>query len=405
MLLIVFATTLFVAVLLSHRANRTILSTAVLFLLAGFVLGDGMGGVISFDTDDGTVSLISELALFAVLFTDGMKAGWRDLRAAWRLPGRALLLGLPLTLAITAAFAHYLVGLGWAESLLIGAVLAPTDPVFASALVGNDRVPGRLRHLLNVESGINDGLALPFVIVFLALSKGSGEVDFAELALELALGLAVGVVIPWVALAIENTDFFGASHAYEPLSGLAVGLLVYAVANGTHANLFLAAFAAGITFATVGARQRERFEEFGELISELLKLAALLVFGALITPTFLGEISVAGWVFALLAIFLARPLALGVSFLGTRLTAREQAAAMWFGPKGFASVVYGLLVLDAAIASSDLIFHLVAVTVVLSILLHSSTDVVVARGFDDADETPNWQGDLPEELDEAPSGS
>lgn len=118
-------------------------------------------------------------------------------------------------------------------------------------------------------------------------------------------------------------------------------------------------------------------------MSELLKLAAILVFGALITPTFLfGEIAWTGWVFAVLAIVVARPLALLVSFLGTRLPAKEQLAAMWFGPKGFASVVYGLLVLESGVDRSDELFHLVALVIVLSILAHSSTDVIVARQFD-----------------------
>lgn len=101
-----------------------------------------------------------------------MRVGFKDLRSAWRLPGRALLFGLPLTLALTAVFAHYIVGLPWLESLLLGAILAPTDPVFAAAIVGREEVPGRLRHLLNVESGVNDGLALPFVLVLLALTGG-----------------------------------------------------------------------------------------------------------------------------------------------------------------------------------------------------------------------------------------
>jgi NhaP-type Na+/H+ or K+/H+ antiporter len=214
----------------------------------------------------------------------------------------------------------------------------------------------------------------------------------AALAVEVSLGIAVGVIVPLAAILLERSRFFAASPAYEPLNGVAIGLLVLAIAQSTHANLFLAAFAAGITVATFGPRQRAAFEHFGELVAELLKLAALLVFGALISLEFLGEISWTGWVFALLAIFVARPVALSVSFLRSGLDMREQAAAMWFGPKGFASVVYGLLVLESGIAEADLIFHLVALTIVISIVLHSSTDVVVARAFDDEADTPKWHG-------------
>ena len=392
MLLLAFAATLLAAVLISALAKRTILSTAVVFLVVGFALGPDTLGVLEVRADSEIVVVLSELALFAVLFTDGMRVGWADLRSAWRLPGRALGWGLPLTLLVTALGAHYLVGLPWAESLLVGAVLAPTDPVFASALVGNDKVPARLRHLLNVESGVNDGLALPFVIVFLAVAAGSEDLRLAALAVEVSLGIAVGVIVPLAAILLERSRFFAASPAYEPLNGVAIGLLVLAIAQSTHANLFLAAFAAGITVATFGPRQRAAFEHFGELVAELLKLAALLVFGALISLEFLGEISWTGWVFALLAIFVARPVALSVSFLRSGLDMREQAAAMWFGPKGFASVVYGLLVLESGIAEADLIFHLVALTIVISIVLHSSTDVVVARAFDDEADTPKWHG-------------
>jgi sodium/hydrogen antiporter len=393
-LLLTFAAVLLVAVLISALAKRTILSTAVLFLIAGFALGPDTLGVLDVEPDSEIVSVLSELALFTVLFTDGMRVGWADLRSAWRLPGRALGWGLPLTLLVTALGAHYVAGLPWAESLLIGAVLAPTDPVFAAALVGNDKVPARLRHLLNVESGVNDGLALPFVIVFLAVAAGSDDLHLGDLALEVVLGIAIGILVPLGAIALERSRFFAASPAYEPLNGVAIGLLVLGLGQVTHANLFLAAFAAGITVATFGPRQRAAFEHFGENIAELFKLAALLVFGALISVEFLAEISWTGWVFALLAIFVARPIALWISFLRSGLDLREQAAAMWFGPKGFASVVYGLIVLESGIIEANEIFHLVALTIVISIVLHSSTDVVVARAFDDERDTPTWHGIL-----------
>src|SRR5665648_891766 len=146
LLLLCFAALLLVAVLISERANRTVLSTAVLFLLGGFVLGKGMLGVIDIRTGDPLVAGLAELALFSVLFTDGMRVGVADLRSAWRLPGRALLLGLPLTLVITAAAAHYVAGLPWLHSFLMGAILAPTDPVFAAAIVGREAQQEELGH-------------------------------------------------------------------------------------------------------------------------------------------------------------------------------------------------------------------------------------------------------------------
>ena len=380
-LLLSFAVLLLIGVLISERAHRTVLSTAVLFLVGGFLLGPGALGVITITSSDPIVRGLAELALFSVLFTDGMRLGFRDLHAAWRLPGRALLLGLPLTLALTAVFAHYIAGLPWLESFLLGAILAPTDPVFAAAIVGREEVPGRLRHLLNVESGVNDGLALPIVLILLA-AAGGGNTQGEELLFEIVLGIAVGIIVPVIVLGLERLPFLQAIRSLQPLLAVSIGLLVLTICQATHANLFLGAFAAGITVATFGTELRHEFEQFGELVTELLKLAAIMVFGALITPTFLfGEISFAGWVFAILALLIARPLALLVSFIGAKLSFGEQVTAMWFGPKGFASVVYGLIILESGIALADQIYHMVALVIVLSILSHSSTDVVIARRF------------------------
>lgn len=376
-----FAVLLLLGVLISERASRTVLSTAVLFLLGGFVLGRGVLDVIPMEPGDPAVGILAQLALFSVLFTDGMKVGLSDLRRAWRLPGRALLFGLPLTLLITALLAHYLLGLPWPQAFLLAAVLAPTDPVFAAAIVGRTEVPGRLRHLLNVESGLNDGLALPIVLVLLAVTGGTNS-GIGVLAEEIGLGIVVGIAIPLIVIGLERLPFLKATKGLQPLLTVSIGLLVLAICLVTGANLFLAAFAAGITVATAGPGFRKEFEQFGELVSELLKLAAILVFGALITPTFLfHEITWSGWAFAVLAIVAARPLALFISFLGTRLPAKEQLAAMWFGPKGFASVVYGLLVLQSGISHANELFHLIALVIVLSILAHSSTDVLVAKQF------------------------
>ena len=218
--------------------------------------------------------------------------------------------------------------------------------------------------------------------MLLALGGGT-DVGIGVLAEEIALGLLIGVLVPLIIIWLERLPFLMATKGLQPLVAVSIGLLLLAICLVTGANLFLASFSAGITVATPGPGFREEFEQFGELVSELLKLAAILVFGALITPTFLfGEIAWAGWVFAVLAIVAARPVALLVSFLGTRLPIKEQLAAMWFGPKGFASVVYGLLVLESGMKGADELFHLVALVIVLSIFAHSSTDVLVARQFD-----------------------
>jgi NhaP-type Na+/H+ or K+/H+ antiporter len=377
---LVYALILVVAVLVSRLAQRTVLSTAVLFLAAGFAVGDGALGLVVLQAQDHIVGTIVEIALFTVLFTDGMQAGLRDVARAWRLPGRALLLGLPLTLLAIALAGRWIVGLPWLDALLVGAALSATDPVLAAAIIGRPEVPGRLRHLLNVESGLNDGLALPVVLVLLAI-LGRDEARPLGLLAEALFGVGLGIAVPWAVVRLEQTRLLGAAPRYEPLLAFAVGLVLFAGGSLAHANLFLAAFAGGATLATLSSALREAFHEFGETLSELLKLAALLVFGALMSPAFLAETPLSQYVFAGVVLLAARPLALAVALLGSRLDWREWVAAAWFGPKGFASVVYALLILNAGIERAETMFHLIALVIVLSILAHSSTDVLVARWF------------------------
>jgi len=338
-------------------------------------------GLVSVGPGDQLVGVLARLALFSVLFTDGMQAGLGELRRSWPLSARALPAGLPLALAFTALLARWVAGLPWAEALLLGAVLSPTDPVLAAAIVGRQQIPDRLRRLLNVESGLNDGLALPLVIVLLAVA-GEGGVSPAALAAEVLGGLAIGVVLPLAALRLAPRRLHASAPAYEPLGAVGLALAVYALASLTHANLYLAAFTAGAALATAGPPAEEAFRRFGDPLTELLKLGALLVFGALISPRFLGEIGPGGYVFALAVLVVVRPVALGLALAGTDLPRHERVVAAWFGPKGFASVVYGLLVLDASLPRADELFHLVALVVAASVLAHSSTDVLVARSFE-----------------------
>ena len=378
--LLIFAAVLLAAVLLSEYASRTVVSTSVLFLGAGYVAGPDVLGLMEVDAEGPLLEHLAEIALFSVLFTDGMQAGIRDLRRAWRLPGRALLLGLPLTFLFITLLGRGLAGLPWTQAMLVGAALSPTDPVFASAIVGREEVPRRLRRLLNVESGLNDGLALPVVLVMLGLA-GAEQVELATLAGEVALGIGVGVGVPLVALGLERLQPLKAVHVYEPIFAFAIGLLIFALCAVTHANEFLAAFFGGVTIASVSEEARNEFHAFGELLVELFKLGALLYFGALISLSFFSNFGLGDYFFAALVILIARPLAIGLSMLGGRIDWREWLAAAWFGPKGFASVVYAILILKSGVSGAEGLFQLMAVAIAVSIVAHSSTDVPLARWF------------------------
>ncbi|MCP3757228.1 sodium:proton antiporter [Streptomyces sp. TBY4] len=383
-LVAVFGVALLIVVLLSGLAARTVLSTSLLFLLGGALVSDGFLGLIHITADSGIVAVTADLALFSVLFTDGMHVTFTKLRQNWKNPARALGLGMPLAMVGMAVITHYLVGLDWTTSFLVGAVLAPTDPVFASAIVGRKEVPAKLRQLLNVESGINDGLALPVVLILIAAAgptSGMADASVATIALELGLGLVFGVALPLAVAALVRLRLLGAEPKLQPLLPLATGIILYAACHLTHANPYLAAFSAGAVLAAVSPEAKVVFAPLGEALAELAKFAALLVFGALLTPQLFGGLSVGGYVAVVLAIVLIRPASLLLSLMGSRIERREKLVAAWFGPKGFASVVYGLLVLQAGIPQGEAAYILIAVCIAFSIIAHSSTDVPIARLF------------------------
>ncbi|KZS82019.1 peptidase [Mycobacterium persicum] len=395
-LILAFGVVLLISVSLSGVAARTVLSSALMFLVAGAVLGPGILAWNKIGPNDPLVATLADVALFTVLFTDGQRANLQELRENWSLSGRALGMGMPLTMIGIAVPAHFLAGLNWPTAFLVGAILSPTDPVFAAAIVGRSDIPQRLRRLLNVESGLNDGLALPFVMIFLATAQGAGS-ELVKVGEELVLGLALGVGVAAGAALAWRAKVLTAEPHLQPLGPLAIAVVVYTGCHLTHANPYLAAFAAGSTLATLDHVAAAEFQRFGDLLSEVTKFAALIVFGALLTPEWLSGLSWRAWVFAVIVIATIRPAAMLLSLMRTRLTRQERLTAAWFGPKGFASVVYGLLALQAGIADRELVFDVVAVTIALSIALHSSTDAPIATMLrvEPPDELPGCRQQAP----------
>ncbi|MGN6717953.1 MAG: cation:proton antiporter domain-containing protein, partial [Candidatus Binatia bacterium] len=245
LLVLAFGLLLLVAVLLSDLAARSILSTSVLFLVAGFILGDVVAGLLHFQAGH-PVELFLELALFVVLYSDGMRIGFRELSAGWKLSARALILGMPLTFLFMSVLIKFFMGLSWEYCLLAAAALSPTDPVLVSAIVGRREIPQELRHLLNVESGFNDGLALPVVLYLLAQLSSMASAP-SEILLPLGGGVVLGATIPWAAIQLERLRVFSVHAEYRSLYAIAVALIVLGASALLGANIFLAGFSAGIS--------------------------------------------------------------------------------------------------------------------------------------------------------------
>lgn len=377
---LIFALALFAAVMFSKIAKRSVLSSSVLFLVIGFI-GGGVSNLIPITAHDSLVKEMVNLALVSVLFTDGMQLGIKDLAKSWRLPTRALFIGMPVTFAILSLAAHFITGLDWLNSMLVGAILSPTDPVFSAAVVSHPEIPLRVRRMLSIESGLNDGLALPLVLILLSIISSSNDASLLELLKEVVFGIVLGIVVPIIAVQFTRFKRLGAVDVYQPLESFAVGIIVYALADIFAVNEYLAMFAAAVTIATIDTDARDSFHGFGETVTEILKLAAVMIFGALFAPRFFIDLGWAGYLFAIVALVLARPVGIVVATLGANLQHKELVTAAWFGPKGFSSVVYGLIVLESGIEYAKNVFELVGIVILLSIILHSSTDIFAINWF------------------------
>ena len=352
----------------------------MLFLVAGFMAGSRTIGIAHVGADSSLLHWSTEIGLYSVLFVDGMHAPRADLREGWRGPLRLLAIAMPLTVVLALVAARLILGMGWLEAALLAAVLAPTDPLLAEAIIGRESVPWRVRHTLNVESGLNDGLALPLVLILLTV-LGSDHGGVAPVTIHLVEGVAIGIAVPFAMVRLERFDLLGASERYRTLGIVAIALLVYASGAALDANLFLAAFVAGITVATMAPNAPVLFDPIGRTATELMKLGAAFLVGALISGLDLLPAHWAPYVFAVVLFLVVRPVAVMASLVRSTWPGQERMAIAWFGPKGFASILYSLLVLRSGIATGSEVFQVAAIAIAVSIVVHSSTDVVIARRF------------------------
>jgi NhaP-type Na+/H+ or K+/H+ antiporter len=378
--LLVLGGLLVLGALVSGVARRSFLALTPLFVIAGFVLGDGALGVLDYDPRSAFVQATTTVALIVILFRDGLEVDAEMLQREWHLPLRKLVLAMPVTTVIVALGARALTDLTWTECFLLGALLAPTDPVLSSAVVTNLRVPPSIRHSLNLESGMNDGLALPAVLAFsAALSSEGGHFVWWRFVLEdVTLGLAFGLVLGWGASLLmprgRGTEG-GIPDHQKSLYALGVAFATYGVAIAPpHGNGFIAVYVAAIVLGTRRADIRECFAHLSEDIVEIVKLGVFVVFGALLT---FGGLFQDGWAavgVVAVTLLVARPIAIAIALAGTGTDRASRAFMAWFGPKGVATIAFSLLVLGRDVTAGPRIYHLAALAVFCSILAHGLTD-------------------------------
>jgi NhaP-type Na+/H+ or K+/H+ antiporter len=369
------------AAALSGLMRGTVLSISVLSVAAGLILAEA--GAIHIEGSDQAVVNLFLLALIVTLFSDGLFVERELLILHWGPVVRALLIAMPITLVLLALASKLLFSeLSWAEAFLLGSVLSATDPVVTSAVVTSQRVPPVVRHALNLESGLNDGLALPFVLFFIILATPGGDAgtEAAKLVGEAAFGAVLGVLVGLGAGRLtRHLPGGGIVRRYEGIYALGVGLLTYGLAEVTVGNGLIAAFVCGISLAVAKRDIADDFVLFSENVSSILQVLTFFAFGGLIVATGYHENIPLLVVFIAFALAIARPVAITVSFFRVGLPARYRGFIAWFGPKGVAGILFAELVLNSDVSDANLIFETAAFVILVSIVVHGLTDTLGAR--------------------------
>ncbi len=371
-------------VLASRRLTHRSVTAPIVLSLAGWVLTAGSNPVLTVDVDASSVRSVVEITLALVLFADASTVGFGWFRTRWRWPAQLLLIGLPLTIA--AGFltgAAMLPGLGLAAIGVVAAALAPTDAALGASVLEDDRIPDRIRQTINVESGLNDGLATPVVLLLIGLAGGeAGHVHFlVELVVAAAVGLAVGGGGGW---ALHFADRHRWSiRDEEPIAALSLALIAYLVSVELHGNGFIAAFVAGLAFgARLAQRESRQVLELTRQVGLLLGFAVWFLFGAVLLPVALHALSWQVALYAVLSLTVVRMLPVAIASKGTGADAASIALVGWLGPRGLASIVFAIIAIEQLPAdTAQPIARVVAFTIGLSVLAHGVTARAAAGWF------------------------
>ena len=371
----------------SRKLSGTILTGPMLFAGLGFVIGPQVLGWVDIDISNRVIHTIAEVTLVLVLFTDAASTDFKLFRRSRNLPLRMLLIGMPLAVALGTLAALGLFP-GWSlwEAALLAAILTPTDAALGQAVTENETIPENIRSAIGSESGLNDGLALPLVVLFAALASGgpgNGAPYWLEfVGSQILLGPLAGIAIGYaggrlVGLADEHGWM---SDWAEGIAAMAIALGAFMLAEAVHGNGFLAAFAGGLAFGSGLGRKCRFLYEFQQTEAHMLVLITFTLVGAMLLPAAMQHFTWNCLLFSIFALTIMRMLPIAISVSGLKLGLHTTAFIGWFGPRGLASVLFLLIVMQSTdlVRESELLAA-VALTVTLSIILHGVSAAPWAR--------------------------
>jgi NhaP-type Na+/H+ or K+/H+ antiporter len=375
---LVLSAAVFAIVAISGRLSRLSVTEPLVAVVLGLFVALLIGDPI--DVRSPSALIFLELALVLVLFTDAARIDIGHIRRQYRWPARMLLIGLPLAMILGAAVSGWILGLPLGAALLLGVILAPTDAALAEPVLESEVLPVRVRQSLNVESGLNDGLALPALFIAMGLIESEAGRSISSSALlvirQVGIGVAGGAVLgfagAWVISRATQHGWMDGLH--QKIAAVALALGTFAAVQILGGSGFVAAFVAG---AVLGAQVRPKCEylyEFADTEGRALVLIAFVFLGAGPISRLIAEgVSWEAWVVSLLALFVVRPAAIGISLIGEKLLPSTVAFFGWFGPRGLATAVFLLVAFEEMTDLSPLVAEITFLTVGLSVLLHGVT--------------------------------
>jgi len=373
----------------SRPLDRRGVTSAMVFTGAGFLVGAWALGLLDVSLESSVAQRVTEVALVLLLFSDASRLDLRVLREELGWPSRLLLIGLPLTMLAGAGVGVLVFpGMALASVFLLSTMLASTDAALGQRVVSDTSVPARVRQALDVESGLNDGLAVPFFLVALDLANAELKTGItwavisntaAQIGWGLTAGVAAGLLGALLFRAADRRGWIGSE--WRQIVPLATALLAYAVALTLGGSGFIAAFVGGMAFGRVAGEHGLGVTLFTEETGGLLAAVTWIGFGALALGWAIPHVTWQVALYAVLSLTLVRMLPVAVAMAGRGVRAPTVAFIGWFGPRGLASIVFGLLVLERGVPESQMLLTAVVVTVALSVVLHGLTSVPFARAY------------------------
>ncbi len=376
--------------LVSRRLENSMVTAPMVFAAFGLLIGNAQFGLVDLEFGDGFIHGLVEITLVLVLFSDAARIDLSQVRRDHNLPTRMLFVGMPLTIVAGTVVALILpLGLTFWEAALLAAILAPTDAALGQSVVSSPLVPTRVRQALNIESGLNDGVALPLVLLFAALASVTHAADGGQdwvlfgakqILLGPLAGIAIGGLGAWLIDRAASAEWM--AESYQGPAILGVALLSFSGAEVIGGNGFIAAFVAGMVFGNrVRGRCRVVFE-FAEAEGQLLTLLTFMIFGAAMLPEVFGRIDWATAAYVALSLTAVRMLPIAASLAGAGVRGPTVAFLGWFGPRGLASILFALFVLEESeFPGADQIMAVTILTVAASILAHGFSAAPAARWY------------------------